>query len=63
MSKLWKSSPLKNCELSTKDVAEMINGRSSGASLPNGVYSTAKGSNLHVGDSTPRRTASSTGVS
>jgi hypothetical protein len=53
ISKLWKSSPLKNCELRTKDVPEMINGRLSSASLPNGVYSTAKGSNLDMGDSTP----------
>lgn len=52
ISKLWKSSPLKNCEFRTKDV-EIMNGRSSSASLPNGVYSTAKGFNLNLEDSTP----------
>ncbi|XP_008661321.1 uncharacterized isoform X2 [Zea mays] len=56
ISKLWKSSPLKNCEFRTKDVADMINGRLSSASLPNGVYSTAKGLNLDMGDSTPSTT-------
>ncbi|RCV29745.1 hypothetical protein SETIT_6G037100v2 [Setaria italica] len=53
ISKLWKSSPLKHCEFRTKDAAEMTNGRSSSASLPNGVFSTAKGLNLDMGDSTP----------
>ncbi|KAG0522821.1 hypothetical protein BDA96_07G070600 [Sorghum bicolor] len=53
ISKLWKSSPLKNCELRTKDVPEMTNARLSSASLPNGVYSTTRGSNLDMGDSTP----------
>ncbi|PAN33947.1 hypothetical protein PAHAL_6G059100 [Panicum hallii] len=53
ISKLWKSSPLKNYEFRTKDAAEMTNGRSSSASLPNGVFSNAKGLNLDMGDSTP----------
>ncbi|KAJ1267637.1 hypothetical protein BS78_07G072600 [Paspalum vaginatum] len=53
ISKLWKSSPLKTCEFRTKDVVETINGRSSSVSLPTGVYSTAKGFNLNMGDSTP----------
>ncbi|CAO2187284.1 unnamed protein product [Urochloa humidicola] len=53
ISKLWKSSPLKNCEFRTKDAAEITNGRSSSASLPNGVFSTAKGLNFDMGDSTP----------
>ncbi|CAL5003556.1 unnamed protein product [Urochloa decumbens] len=53
ISKLWKSSPLKNCEFRTNDAAEITNGRTSSASLPNGVFSTAKGLNFDMGDSTP----------
>ena len=53
ISKLWKSSPLKNYEFRMKDAAKMTNGRSSSASLPDGVFSNAKGLNLDMGDSTP----------
>uniref|UniRef100_A0A0A9CS91 Uncharacterized protein n=1 Tax=Arundo donax TaxID=35708 RepID=A0A0A9CS91_ARUDO len=53
ISKLWKSSPLKNYEFHTKDTADIINGRSSGASLPNGVYSSAKAMNQEMGLSSP----------
>ncbi|KAF8775064.1 hypothetical protein HU200_005116 [Digitaria exilis] len=53
ISKLWKSSPLKNCEFRTKDAAEIASRRSSSASLPNGVYSTSKCLNLDMADSTP----------
>ncbi|XP_062194980.1 uncharacterized protein LOC133898334 [Phragmites australis] len=53
ISKLWKSSPLKNFDFRAKEAAEMINGRSSNASLPNGVYSTTKGANQEMGLSSP----------
>ncbi|TVU43140.1 hypothetical protein EJB05_09582, partial [Eragrostis curvula] len=53
ISRLWKSSPLKNCEFRTKDSADIMKGRASDASLPNGVYSNAKAMNQEMGLSSP----------
>jgi hypothetical protein len=51
--KLWKSSPLKSCELHMKDDADIVKGRASNASLPSGFYSTAKAMNQDMGLSSP----------
>ncbi|KAL6659427.1 hypothetical protein ACP70R_003467 [Stipagrostis hirtigluma subsp. patula] len=53
ISKLWKSSPLKNCEFGTKDAAGITKRRSSDASLSNGMYSATKSMNQEMGLSSP----------
>ncbi|KAG8046686.1 hypothetical protein GUJ93_ZPchr0008g12871 [Zizania palustris] len=56
ISKIWKSRPLKNCEIFKKDIAEMMNGRSSNERLSNGMPSSTElteGMNQDVGFSSP----------
>ncbi|KAL5222049.1 hypothetical protein ABZP36_026762 [Zizania latifolia] len=53
ISKIWKSSPLKNCEIFKKDIAEMMKGISSTERLSNGMPSSTEGSNQDVGFSSP----------
>ncbi|KAL5229438.1 hypothetical protein ABZP36_028214 [Zizania latifolia] len=53
ISKIWKSSPLKNCEIFKKDIVEMMNGRSSNERLSNGMRSSTEGTAKDVGFSLP----------
>ncbi|KAL6843119.1 hypothetical protein ACP4OV_026832 [Aristida adscensionis] len=53
ISKLWKSSPLRNCEFRTKDAADMMKHRLSDASPSNGVFSATKAMNQEMGLSSP----------
>jgi hypothetical protein len=53
ISKFWKSSPLKNCEIFKIDVVEMMNRRSSNERLSNGMHSSNEGANQDAGLSSP----------
>ncbi|KAF0897783.1 hypothetical protein E2562_000493 [Oryza meyeriana var. granulata] len=53
ISKLWKSSPLKNCEIFKKDAVDMMNGRSSNERLSKGMNPSNEGANQDVGLSSP----------
>uniref|UniRef100_A0A0D9X566 Uncharacterized protein n=1 Tax=Leersia perrieri TaxID=77586 RepID=A0A0D9X566_9ORYZ len=53
IAKLWKSSPLKSCEIFNKDIVEMMNGRISNGRLSNGMHSSTEGTNQDAALSSP----------